>query len=92
MVSLQHIRQSNSVSAVNTLAQHQATTELTQTEETKVSLKSWLSDEGSSNYPETVKQYLHQVQNNPSTSDQEKMHYFLVWYYARNRKPEQAVT
>ena len=72
MVSLQHIRQSNAVSAVSTLTQHQAPTESAQTEGTKVSLTSWLSDDASLNYPETVQQYLHQVENDPSISEQEK--------------------
>ena len=72
MVSIQHIRPTQSVSAVNTHTQHQAVTESTQTEETKVSLTSWLSDDASSNYPETVQQYLHQVKNDPSISEQEK--------------------
>ncbi|MDX5408549.1 MAG: hypothetical protein LPK11_16115 [Chromatiaceae bacterium] len=72
MVSLQHIQQSHSVPAVNTHTPHQAATESALAEGTKVSLTSWLSDEASSNYPETVQQYLHQVQNDRSISKQEK--------------------
>ena len=72
MVSLQYVRQSNVISTASMPVVQQPAGEPSRTQETKVSLTSWLSDDSSSDYPEAVQQYLSQVQNDPSISEQEK--------------------
>lgn len=72
MVSLQFIRQSNAISTVSIPVSQPTAEEFAKAEETKVSLTSWLSDDSSSDYPKAVQQYLSQVQNDPSISEQER--------------------